>query len=1092
MNKSKECSTEAAGCRVGQSHGVENVWVASRVDSIAPSWSARQRCRVNAAEARGGTRGLLGSLVLSCSVALVGCGDDEGAPALNVAADAAATTETEDTSNGTSTQDGQTQLPSDPDASAPTTGEPGDGGPLEPEVSLRINELMASNDGAWVDELGETDDWVELVNASLQPISLTGWTLVDRSGRLGQLPELTLNPSERVVLWADGQLEQGERHLPFKLSASGDELTLRAPDGAIADQVTIDTLALNESLARFPDASGEWERCRYASPRRSNGDECAPRPPVELEDDVEFAPYAFPEPFPPRSTPLQIAELALRPAGFVELLNTSDEVVSIENYQLKVSPHRPGVAWPTVEQGAALPLPNERLEPGDRLVVPVGEADVATLSEDPNFEGVVTLYAADEQAIDRVDFMHWPAGASLALYPETQRSFQFCTEGTPGEPNTCDPLLAREVGDRVRALRTPGDFSALAEGTTQLGIESVKFIWDMQSGGVAHLLSGRRWALHYTFVREMIEGLPSLDRCDADENREFYQGWSDFSQLEYFRVEGRRFLLGTLSKHSGSDLWAVEHALGDVIEGPQMAEAFFNIVPRTFEPKRWVLRPQDDTQIERARAVEGQLPMVGPNAPFVGVDYQPLTPGVAYGTLRFVPAEELQVTALGPQVIVVTDDVPNDIPLVGGLITEALQTPLAHVNVLSQNRGTPNAALRHARSELSDYFEQLVRLEVAPGGIDVRLAEPAEAQAYWDSLGSNEPALAPRLDTSVRGVQPLSEHSLESLPMIGAKAAQLAELGRINVSYAGCPSSSVPIAVPRDGFAIPVVHYLEHFEASGASARLEQLREQPDFQDDPLVRAAGLAQVRELMLEHAVDPELLSEVEVAVEQRFGQERVRFRSSSNAEDLPKFNGAGLYTSMSGEYGNPERSIEDAMRVVWASLWNARAHDERRLGGVDESTLGMGILVHLAALSEEVNGVAVSRNVLDPTRGDIYYINTQVGEATVTNPAPSVTTEQLVYRWNREPPIIYHSHSSLLEALGDPPTSVMSSAEVEQVACALRAIHQWFKPLIDPQGDDPWFAMEIEFKRLDGERALHIKQARPHPFAHVADFGDCREL
>lgn len=1029
-------------------------------------------------------------MLLAGGVVLLGCADAPRAP-VDSMLDAAVTGTDDPTETSTRTSSDPTDAGTGSVGTEGSTSEE-DAGAVEAALAVRINELMASNDGAWVDEFGEADDWVELVNASAAEVSLAGWALVDGSRELAELPALTLNPGDRVVLWADDQPEQGARHLPFKLSASGDELSLRAPNGAVADAVVIEVLEMNESLARFPDAKGEWETCRYASPRRSNGERCAPRPPLELEDEVEFTPYAFPEPFPALSTPLQITELSLRPAGFVELLNTGEGPVSLEGYQLRVSPHRPGVPWPTASEGTALPLPNEVIAPNEHVVVAVQEADLVQLSEDPNFEGVVTLYAPTEDTIDRIDFMHWPQGASLALHPQQQRSFRFCNESTPGESNTCNPVLVREVGDRVRGLRTPGDFSALAEGTTQLGIESVKFIWDMQAGGVAHFLSGRRWALHYTFVREAIEGLPSLDRCDAEQNAEFYQGWVEFSQLEYFRTEGRRFLLGTLSKHGGSDLWAVEHALGDVIEGPQMAEAFFSIVPRTFEPTRWVLRPQDDQQIERARAVEGQLPMVGPNAPFVGVDYQPLTPGVAYGTLRFVPAEQLQVTALGPQVIVVTDDVPNDIPLVGGLITEALQTPLAHVNVLSQNRGTPNAALRQARSDLAEYFEQLVRLEVAPGGLDVRLAEPAEAQEYWDSLVGDGPWLSPRLDSSVRGVQPLSEHSLESLPIIGAKAAQLAELGRVNVPYAGCPASSVPIAVPRDAFAIPVVHYLEHFEASGARSRLEELEELGAFQDDPLTRAAGLEEVRRLINEHPVDSALLVEVETAVAERFGDERVRFRSSSNAEDLPNFNGAGLYTSISGEYANPNRTIEDALRVVWASLWNARAYDERRLGRVDESTLAMGILVHLAALSEEVNGVGVSRNVLDPTRGDIYYINTQVGEATVTNPAPSVTTEQLVYRWNRQPRIIYHSRSSLLEALDGPPPFVMSAAEVEEVACALGAIHQWYQPLLDPEGEDPWFTMEIEFKRLDGDRALHIKQARPHPFARVVDFGDCREL
>src|SRR5690606_37902555 len=141
---------------------------------------------------------------------------------------------------------------------------------------------------------------------------------------------------------------------------------------------------------------------------------------------------------------------------------------------------------------------------------------------------------------------------------------------------------------------------------------------------------------------------------------------------------------------------------------------------------------------------------------------------------------------LGPDVIVITDDVPNDIPLVRGLITEAFQTPLAHVNVLSQSRGTPNAALKDARSVLAEHLGKLVRLEVSGAGIAVSEADLADAQEYWDSFKPQGPTVTPRLDLSVRGVQPLSAHSLESLPIIGAKAAQLAELGRVDTSARDC------------------------------------------------------------------------------------------------------------------------------------------------------------------------------------------------------------------------------------------------------------------------------------------------------------------
>jgi hypothetical protein len=138
------------------------------------------------------------------------------------------------------------------------------------------------------------------------------------------------------------------------------------------------------------------------------------------------------------------------------------------------------------------------------------------------------------------------------------------------------------------------------------------------------------------------------------------------------------------------------------------------------------------------------------------------------------------------------------------------------------------------------------------------------------------------------------------------------------------------------------------------------------------------------------------------------------------------------------------------------------------------------------------VAVSRNVLDPTRGDIYYLNAQAGEASVTNPAPGVATEQLIYRWGREPPIVYQSESSLVAALAGPGQPVLTSGEVLDLACALRTVHELFRPLLDPAGENPWFGMEVEFKVLGPERRLLIKQARPHSFGAPTPFCYCREL
>jgi pyruvate phosphate dikinase-like enzyme/lamin tail-like protein len=964
-----------------------------------------------------------------------------------------------------------------------------------PSEDLVINEVMAQNEGAWIDERGETDDWIELVNRGARPLTPGDFWIQDAAGARERLRGPALLPGERRVLWADSDATQGDEHLSFKLKSGGDQLTLTDRLERLVDEVSLPELGPNESFARFPDTEGSFGSCRYASPRAHNGSECVPPAPPTFDDGVEFAAYALEADYPPARAALGVTELALRPEGlqvaYIELMNRGPVAVSLDDYTARLSPHAPNLPWPGALEGRPLSLPaGLTLAPGARSVVEVAAADLAELEADPKFEGVLTLFErASGVSVDRVDFMSWPLGTSLMQAPEQSASFRLCTNQTPGAENVCDQLASRPIGDRLRYLRTPGDYAALAQGDVELGIESVKFVVDLQAPGLVHLLSSARWPLHYTFVREHIYQQPTLDRCDAQQNAEFYEGWSQFSAVEYFRVEGRRFLLGTLSHHGGADLHAVEYTNGDVISSAQMKDGFFAVLPHTSAPAEWVLRPQDDSQVRRARVIEGSVPLVGPNAPFEGVSYQPLTAGVAYGTLRFVAAAELGDASLGPDVILVTDDVPNDIPLVGGLVTEAFQTPLAHVNVLSQSRGTPNASLKAARSVLAPFFDQLVRLEVSPAGVQVAPAEPGEALSYWETHTPTGPLVPARLDTSLRGVQALSEHGLGSLPAIGAKAAQLAALGAERAPWCG---GLARIWTPEKPFAIPVVHSLEHLEASGARALLDELRTQPDFSADPQVRARGLASVRQLILEHPVDPTLLAQVEAAIRSRFGTSRVRFRSSSNTEDLPGFNGAGLYTSTSAELEDESRAVDGALRTVWASLYNARAYDERAYARIDDASVAMGVLVHGAFLGEQANGVAVSRNVLDPTRGDIYYLNAQAGEASVTNPAPGVTTEQLVYRWGREPPILYQSESSLSLALRPAASQVLGAEEVENLACALRTVHELFAPELNPGGTDPWFAMEVEFKLMGPERRLLIKQARPHSFGTPTLFGDCREL
>ncbi|WP_221896242.1 hypothetical protein [Bathymodiolus japonicus methanotrophic gill symbiont] len=64
---------------------------------------------------------------------------------------------------------------------------------------------------------------------------------------------------------------------------------------------------------------------------------------------------------------------------------------------------------------------------------------------------------------------------------------------------------------------------------------------------------------------------------------------------------------------------------------------------------------------------------------------------------------------------------------------------------------------------------------------------------------------------------------------------------------------------------------------------------------------------------------------------------------------------------------------------------RAFEERRLHRVEHLKTYMGVLIHPNYGDEQVNGVAISKNIYN--RGwKGFYVNAQYGELSVTNPEP----------------------------------------------------------------------------------------------------------
>jgi hypothetical protein len=145
-------------------------------------------------------------------------------------------------------------------------------------AKVALNELVPANVTGATDEAGEADDWIELYNYGSEAVSLEGYGITDDSEipykkRFGS--ELSIPAGGVLVLWADGDTEQGAVHLPFKLKAEGEKVQLYDPSGAIVDEYEWTNAIDDVAFARFPDGTGSWLACPAPTYDAVNGSACA-------------------------------------------------------------------------------------------------------------------------------------------------------------------------------------------------------------------------------------------------------------------------------------------------------------------------------------------------------------------------------------------------------------------------------------------------------------------------------------------------------------------------------------------------------------------------------------------------------------------------------------------------------------------------------------------------------------------------------------------------------------------------------------------------------------------------------------------------
>jgi len=321
-------------------------------------------------------------------------------------------------------------------------------GVSEAYQGLVISEVMPSNQTAVPDENGSYADWLEVWNSTDSPISLKDVGLSDRNDSIRFLfPDMTLQPGGRVTVFCSdtNAAEVGKPfHAKFKLSSVGETVYLYDPNAYLIDSVEYPIMGSDESWAL---ADGSFAATKDYSPGYENT--------VEGHQAYEAATMVV-------NGALIINEVMADPitgltdedgelSDWVELYNTTDYAISLDNYALSDKENKP-LQW-RFPQGAVV-APH-----GYYVVFCSGKDRASSASSVPhtNFRlssehDTVVLSDSHGRLVDRVTIDNLTEDCSYAR--ESDGSFSMHNMATPGLSNS--ETGAARMDEYLRAMNATG------------------------------------------------------------------------------------------------------------------------------------------------------------------------------------------------------------------------------------------------------------------------------------------------------------------------------------------------------------------------------------------------------------------------------------------------------------------------------------------------------------------------------------------------------------------------------------------------------------------------------------------------------------
>ncbi len=580
-------------------------------------------------------------------------------------------------------------------------------------------------------------------------------------------------------------------------------------------------------------------------------------------------------------------------------------------------------------------------------------------------------------------------------------------------------------------------------------VSSVKVVYDYVSKKL-YFLNSKYYKFHFEFCSE-------LDHERYDLNY--------FNRHNYSNEADRDYLLGNLNYFQTQDKYTLEISSSDMMVLPLIYLFYNQIKENTFIGDKLLLELNSVRLLNEKSKILEKVPVILPSDIYQNLSYQAVSKHRKVGTLKFITSLEDEMNTIFPDDIIVINSTPIFIPPVSGVIVSEFQTPLSHLSILGKNRRIPICAYKNAFSDstLLKYQNRKILLTVSN---DTFFIDPIKCAEV--SVPSQKP-IKIIYDLTVKRLVDVGELNNKSIRYAGNKASNFGLLYKI--------SNKAAFKVPESAFAIPFYYYDQHVKSCNANKLIYIMLNTKEIRSNKDSLVAYLAQIQDLIMTFPVDSMLIEAVNVKVVSLGSYTSMRFRSSTNAEDAEGFSGAGLYTSVTGKLNSKSKSFEKAIKTVWASLWSYEAFTEREYFNIPHDDVYMGVLVHRSFPTEEVNGVAITKNLYrEGAYG--FVVNAQLGDESVVKPKPGNICDQFIC-YPDESNELYENKKDIdvitISNLNDGKL-VMTEEEIQNLANQLEIIKSLMRFYNYSKKDYMELGYDVEFK-LDGEgRTLYIKQIR----------------